>query len=643
MKQRLTSLDGLRGLAIIFVIFTHLPLSIWYSVIPRSAHFLLDILLGTGPISVFIFFMLTGFFMGKLYPNPQFISFITRRYLRLFPAFLIMVISFTITLLFGKVSPFIALCIVVFDILAARIVWNLLDHSRLKRWVLPGWLLFQLGVALWYAFVLQRVPPAVFLQLWNPQLRTLISGLINATLTLSFGKYIGQMDGVYWALTAEMFFYLLYPVIVIPLLNLVRARISKWLNLLIYIAIFPFFMGLYLIGERILGFEIIKIHYMLYFVTGVIIGSETGFFLHILTPFKKFIVHASWFVIMFTIIFGLEFGRDIFPKSFDPYYQLIWVVPLALLLLTILDTDTLSSKFFGSPVLVFFGTYSYALFLTHSFIIGIAEKFISHDDPISAFVLTITVFALSLVLSWLIYHSFEAAYFRQRKTTATKKLNDIKVKERLFSPLRLVATFTITVFVLLYIAYKPPLAVFTIAQRFNMNQKQIENITGQPLQKKFTAKVNNLGMIQFHVRKKPISGVPNTEYVESNLAVRLRNEQGEEIAKSTYEVYQILDSSYHPFGFPVQLDSKGKEYTIEFELNKVSPTEEIQLVNTEGDFIVVYFPDKKTLFTKPIAGISWMLSKVIEPLTNPAFWLNLVYCAPFLVLLGIVGFTLLTG
>jgi hypothetical protein len=55
---------------------------------------------------------------------------------------------------------------------------------------------------------LLKIPSPVFYQTWNTNLQWIITGIINATLTLPFGNYIGHLDGVYWSLITETFFSL---------------------------------------------------------------------------------------------------------------------------------------------------------------------------------------------------------------------------------------------------------------------------------------------------------------------------------------------------------------------------------------------------------------------------------------------------
>ncbi len=137
--------------------------------------------------------------------------------------------------------------------------------------------MFQAGVAAWYVFGLLRVPPAVFYMSWSAQAQMVATTLVNATLTLPFGQYIAQLDGVYWSLITEISFYLLYPVVIVPIIGAVLQRKSKILNIVLLLTILPFLFGLKLVSERVLGFSIMQIHLFVYFVVGIVSTRSFNF------------------------------------------------------------------------------------------------------------------------------------------------------------------------------------------------------------------------------------------------------------------------------------------------------------------------------------------------------------------------------
>ena len=141
MKKRHYAVDGLKGLAIIAVIFTHIPLRVWYGSVPGYLHSLLDIILGSGGIGVTIFFILTGFLMGRLYELPSSsLSFWRRRYARLFPPFLVMVASFTIFHLIPGLAPIFQVFIFLVCAFGMWAVWKVFFKiASKKQWGKMGY------------------------------------------------------------------------------------------------------------------------------------------------------------------------------------------------------------------------------------------------------------------------------------------------------------------------------------------------------------------------------------------------------------------------------------------------------------------------------------------------------------------------
>lgn len=89
MKERISYLDGHRGLAILLVLLYH-AYSRWSEVVPYGDEFKYSPLFSNGWLGVNLFFMISGFvILMSLERSSSFTEFIYRRWLRLFPAMLI--------------------------------------------------------------------------------------------------------------------------------------------------------------------------------------------------------------------------------------------------------------------------------------------------------------------------------------------------------------------------------------------------------------------------------------------------------------------------------------------------------------------------------------------------------------------------
>ncbi len=88
-KPRIVFLDGLRGIAILSVVLFHAYVR-WPDVLPHGNRYGSIPLLNHGGFGVFLFFLISGFvILMTLDKTPDFKTFLYRRWLRLFPAMLI--------------------------------------------------------------------------------------------------------------------------------------------------------------------------------------------------------------------------------------------------------------------------------------------------------------------------------------------------------------------------------------------------------------------------------------------------------------------------------------------------------------------------------------------------------------------------
>ena len=634
-KPHLVEVDGIKGLAILAVFVTHIPLTIWYTFIPQFLRPLISIVLSSGGVGVTLFFLTSGFLMGYLYPAPRSaIAFYARRYSRLFPAFLVMVASFTV---FNLVKLPVATHIVVvfasilfmrFLLQLFRILARLISLGNKPIYLALG---LQIFIALWYVFYLQKVPASVFYINWNPVVQKLITGVINATLTLPFGKYIGQLDGIYWALGAEILFYLLYPVAIVPIIANVRSS-SRPYKTLLYLAMFPFCYGLYEIGLRLLGFEMLHIHLVIYFITGVLIGQNLNLITHTLQRMQKLLTHPAWQLFLILVLLSSVFLTRYLSVYFETWLTLVMTIPAGLLLISALFQQ---KTFLARAWLTGLGKFSYAIFLTHSLVIQVVQKFIPADSAISGTLMVLFAFSGTLLLAYILRLLIERAYFISRKPAEFQ--NEGKIIPTQISLWRTTG-FIACLFLVAYISFRPPLSFFTTVIRHVTSPETVNSeitLSDQPYRQTFKARENNFGMATTHIKKTHVPGIEGG-FVPFLLTIRLWGEQEQMISESTYQAYQILDDPYLAFGFPVISDAKNKKYTVEYELSEMSPSEELKLVTDEADFLSVYFINKKLLFENPGLLISWIMQKGSEPFTNPKLWLTAAHILPLLgLLLGI--------
>ncbi|MEK9178868.1 MAG: acyltransferase family protein, partial [Patescibacteria group bacterium] len=269
-QDRLNALDGLRGVAILLVLFTHIDFYYILSALPAVIRPLGDVLIGSGRTGVSLFFLLSGFLMATYYPfieNKA--AFLQKRYTRIFPLFISLVITRTILRAYPSIPLVMSIAALLVPAVIIHFLWvyviRRINSSKLSRTIFYSFVTLQISIGLLYAFWIMRNPPIYFNQLLPTSARESIIALVNTTLTLPFGKYIPQLDGVYWSLIAEVLFYILYPVLFVPIVKISQGKSIIFKSLLV-LSVIPLLLGLTDLSYRILGYAILDIPYFFFFV-----------------------------------------------------------------------------------------------------------------------------------------------------------------------------------------------------------------------------------------------------------------------------------------------------------------------------------------------------------------------------------------
>jgi len=594
--RRSAPLDGLRGIAIITVILNHIPLVGF----PRNQF--MDVLQANGKVGVCILFLLTGFLMSWLYPNPSAISFWSRRYARLFPSFLVMVVSLSL-INNNHFHPIFQLLLVLGIAVLARFIWELCLKIK-PRFLTISFIGLQILTALWYSFYLLRIPSPVFYQTWSKNLQIFITALVNGTLTLPFGNYIGQIDGVYWSLVTEVSFYLLYPILFVPIFTQINHQKSFLWKSLLAISTIPFCWSLYFISQRTPGFSLMVPHLYIYFIAGVTIGSNLSWF-----QSKLKNIQNPWLLfVLFFIIFSGPLLYPYISPFLQPWVSLILVFPLGLLVIVLSTPNSSWGKLLDQKWLVTLGKYSYSLYLTHALCVDILQKYLG------GFSLLLVTFALSFLLSWCLFQIIEKPYYLLPKLTV------LPPKPSRLSP-NMIYIFSLVSLVVVYLVYRPPTSLFTYVFPAQPTPSFILT-PRQPVILPFVAARNNLGMVTSHLL--------NLNSGDSTLSLSLLDSQYKPISQNSFRPSEIIENRFHPLGFPLISDSLNKNYAIKYELISSDPNSQVKLITDESTLNSVYFVDKKSLFKNPSELFSWTIAKISEPFYNPMFWFCLFSILPLL-------------
>jgi peptidoglycan/LPS O-acetylase OafA/YrhL len=652
MKDRLPALDGLRGFAALAVMLSHIgysPISLVSISVITAAYNTLQV----GPNSVQILFVLSGFLMAFLYPqtkNPG--SFIQKRYARIFPIYATIVL-FLWAINIEQVTTVWWLQIILLVVLAVLVyaIWNLI-----KKTPNIGKILFFsfIGLQLITFFIVTLILPhfvhadVIVLPYYIKNLLILLS---NITLTTPFTKDIPRLSLVFWSLAPEVYFYLLYPFIVVPLIRLGK-HYGPFVSIVIILGVTKILFDLDKEFVAVGGLQSLNIARSSGFVAGVTIGTiyqTKGKMWHYLEPLLKNKIFSIAVLLLFIAIqwgdWALRDGQSIF---FNNIYYLIssWVISLVILVAII--PRTYVYRIFSSKLLVFLGIISYSLYLIHpqtiSWAVTISNyaRFFVTSFGILQFGYLIVAIFLSVGIASILFRSVEFLYFSSKNkkavllTTLAREGEQESVNKgnKVLNHPGFKFGFIIVSFFILYIA------AFTSSELVSRNAFEGLGFNGEQsvLQKNirvpFMSPYENLSALSIYMRyAKSASATEHNRKKPAILVFRLLDSSGKKLFVSSRNAYTIEGSPRFGFGFPTIADSRGKMYTAELSLQNGRPDDQIYVDTSLASFISVYIMPKKLLFHSP-----WtlLINRIVFAFSN----LEFLFAFAFILFVGYLDWRL---
>ncbi|MEI6532334.1 MAG: acyltransferase [Candidatus Roizmanbacteria bacterium] len=619
-SNRLEVLDGLRGLAIIFVVLNHIDGTKIIANTPSWMRFFVDSLFGSGGMGVAILFVLCGFLMAYLYPAPKrYTAFLQKRYTRIFPLFISMSIVMFVLRLFPYLHPIIDLAILFFVSYVTHLIWAKIvqkqKNQNVGKIIFFSFLIFQGLTLLWYLYVIVKVPSSIFYQILSPQIREFTVFIVNTTLTLPFGNYVPMLDGVYWSLASEVLFYILYPVLFVPITTYVQ-KMKKIEQILFMISFIPFFVGITLISTKILGLGMLQLYLFIFFVTGITLGvlyrTQSSLLKQLNTLLKvRYItigITFFWIVLLFLT-------RWIDLQTAGVYHMWVYVVvaiPITFGVATLLEGEYALVRFLKTRAMIFLGTISYSLYLCHIFVVNISKKiYIPHNGLDNVLTVAITV-SCAVGLAYVLNKLLEQPYFESK--------NSIQVGTKItvnksYSNRGFIILLTLYIFSLLF-AFRPPFSFFSSQSPHSTNNiispklptyPPIINLALIPdILFRFNASKNNLGIVTMDLKYKYNTSVESN--IKENAIPKLTfkiKESGSSAwhAESSVFPVEVGSNSQLPFGFQPISASKGKNYDVSLHLENGSTRETLWLKTSPTVMQSYYFPDKKEILKNPFLFI----------------------------------------
>lgn len=646
VSRRLTQLDGLRGLAIVLVIFTHARLSPIFEVVPTPVKLLLSMLANNGGVGVAILFILSGYLMMSLYATvPSVLDFWQKRYTRIFPAFLTMTVVLALMRSWWQIVSWWQILAIWWTIVVvAGLIWKLLRVSPLRlelgKWIFRGFLAVQVLLVVGYIAFQNIVPAAVFMQVWPIWIQRLVGWLVNASMSLPFGTYISQLDGVYWSVCAEIVFYLLYPRVFLPLCMAVVKRKSWLLSSITLVATSLFLYGLQQVAKGIWGLQLLQIHLALFFVLGMVASQfERSAFGQRLTEWLQKLPQGLIGSLAFAAAVGspLVWRLITLPSGVD---SMVWAIPLIMMFFVTLTQRNWWKRLLESKILVMLGTVSYALYLTHTLAL---EMFVRTGEPKTVLqaLLTLSMSLVVVGISAALVHIMLERPYTHDKIVTPKKTQPI-IKETSLRKSARIAAVTMVFGVLLAIWQANRVPVSPLAVVHNHFDAQLSAKTlieyQRPVTISFTGANNQLGMVMIHL--KPLSESEQLALGsmqrggETLAALRVTVRSGNQvIQESAYPLYQIYQARFFMVGIPIQSNSANQQYVIELEISDPLANTSLALINEDVTVRSVYFLPKQTYYQQPKALFELVWGKLTQPFFELAAMSQLLFVSPVLLLL----------
>lgn len=346
-RSRLPSLTGLRFVAVLFVFAFHASLQAPFAD-ARLASAYAELTANAGWLGVSFFFVLSGFVLTwSARPDDTARRFWRRRAAKVYPLHLV--------------------------------TW--------------GAALALLATAGTPAGVRQAVPNLFLVQTWVPD-RDVFSSL----------------NDVSWSLSAEVFFYLAFPLLILAVRRIAPERLWLWaVASAAAVPLLPLLSELLPPGDPLpfgSGSEeqfwftyVLPIGRTMEFVLGILLARMvlTGRRIPVNVP-----VAVALLAVGYAISLRLPFLYGLTSAT---------VVPIGLLIVAVARRDVAGrGSFLAWPVLVRLGEWSFAFYLTHRLLLQHGHRLLGEGRTFStpaAVALLVAAFALSLAISWLLHIAVE--------------------------------------------------------------------------------------------------------------------------------------------------------------------------------------------------------------------------------------------
>lgn len=631
--NRFLALDGLRGLAILLVFLNHVDPHYIITAFP-----ILDKigLFSSGVTGVTFLFILSGFLIAYIYPNPQNPwEFIQKRYIRIFPLFLCMNVFMFILFKFPTLPWYGDLFALLSIAGVIHIVWvygiKKIKSQTLAKILFFSFLILQIVIGGLYAFWIMRRPP-IYFQTLPVVFRDGLIILTNLTLMFPLGNYIPMLDGVYWALATEILFYVLYPFVVVPIITIFTNK-KLAVKLLFLLALIPFLAGIDRLSHHLFVLSALQPNLFYYFSLGI---ALVFFYKHYRSRIQHYsegvssiVSNVPLFLFAFIIIV-IHVLDSVTPDYIGPWIRLGFAIPMTILIATAFDTKTVFARFLQNKWLLYLGSISYSVYLCHAAVIIVFESVFKSVNVTTNILFILGSFLITVIIAKSLNFLLERPY-----SSSSLKVHNIEKTKTMHGKV-VMWIILLTSLVGIFFAYQSaygfssisvPISKSTILEpSVSKNQRYISLETYLGLTFRFTAMENNLGIIDLPVAE--IVRKKSTIHPFLTFSI-FANGNKYPLVTQTYGLDEFKGIGF-PFGFPVITNSKNQTYTVRFSQMTKVPQEyaQVHIDNMKA----IYQINIKEFIQHPSLLLAALKTKLEAIFSNTEAVFSLALLTPLLLL-----------
>jgi len=258
-------------------------------------------------------------------------------------------------------------------------------------------------------------------------------------MTTPFIKHIFLLNAAFWSLAPEILFYIVYPFIVIPLINICKKG-NIWIKLLIIGGAIKVIFDLEKISFAFSNTHSLYFGRMIGFIVGVIIGSimvqKNKLWEKLISLFSKSTINILVLLAFIAVQWGDDVIRNGSSYQITNLYYSVSSMVIGTVIISAMSTRSWVNKIFSNKFLIYLGIISYSLYLIHLPLIQILSPLIEplnlliNNQSLFEIIRLIIVSIITITIASILYNLIEKLYFTGKKMTIKIETNKASLMKK---------------------------------------------------------------------------------------------------------------------------------------------------------------------------------------------------------------------